>query len=146
MLLGLCDAREAPFFLRALRAEGLAVRHPDDMAAYGFHVCHDDLEDELISALGTRDTLSVLHELSLDERFETFTQQPAWRGRPVQQQLRRFAGTTAGRKSILDAALAAALSPARVPVPLRRLLDQLEARLSAARYGTHPPAGRRHSR
>ena len=129
-LLGLCDVREATYFLRALRAEGLAVECSDDMAAHGFHVCREDLEDELIRAAGPAETLRTLHELGLGEQLETFTRQPAWRGRPLQLQLRRFAGTAAGRKATVDAALAASLSPTRVPVPLRRLLDQAESRLS----------------
>ncbi len=129
-LLGLCDARETPFFLRALRAEGLAARRPEDMAMHGFHVCHDDLEDELIRALGTVETVGLLHTLGLGEQFATFCRQPAWRGRPVHQQLHRFVGTTSGRKEALAGAFAGALSPGRVPDPLRRLLDQVETHLS----------------
>jgi len=125
-VLGMCDANEAGFFRRALTAHGLTVPDTKAMGAVGFHVCDCDLEDELIRALGADQVLAVLDGLELRERFATLQQQPAWRGRPLQAQLRRFAGVAAGRKALLGAALAAALPPRQVPRPLATLLDQVE--------------------
>ncbi|MBD8871177.1 hypothetical protein [Nocardioides donggukensis] len=131
-VLGLCDAADTRFVVRALTAHGLPVEAAADLPAVGFHVCEADLEEELIRALGVDRVLAVLDRHDLRERFETFRQQPAWQGRPVSAQLRRFAGVASGRKELLAGALAAALTPDRVPGPLRRLLDDLRAALDDA--------------
>lgn len=110
------------------------------MAVHGFHVCHDDLQDELIRALGAAETVGLLRTLGVGEQFATFCRQPAWRGRPVHEQLHRFVGTTSGRKEALAAALAGALSPERVPTPWRLLLDQVETRLSPDQIGRNCPS------
>src|SRR5689334_142270 len=47
-LTGLCDAGEAPVFRKALERAGLG----SDLDEAGFYVCVEDLEDELIRALG----------------------------------------------------------------------------------------------
>ena len=54
--------------------------------------------------------------------FQTFTKQPAHRGEPREQQLRRFLGTRSGRKIRYGHLLAAALDLTRVPGPLAGLL------------------------
>lgn len=126
-VLGMCDAGEARFFQAALTAHGLAVPDSRAMGAVGFHVCDRDLEDELIRALGADQVLAVLDELELGDRFAALQQQPAWRGRSLHAQLRRFAGVASGRKALLGAALAAALSAGQVPGPLATLLDQIES-------------------
>jgi hypothetical protein len=128
-VLGLCDAGEADHVQRALSAHGLVLPDPEAMGAVGFHVCTCDLEDELIRALGADRTLAVLDDLALGDRFATLQRQPAWRGKPLQSQLRRFAGVASGRKALLDTALAAALTAQQVPRPLARLLDQVESAL-----------------
>lgn len=125
-VLGMCDAHEAGFFQRALLAHGLALADATAMGAVGFHVCDRDLEDELMRALGAERVLAVLDGLRLGDRFALLQQQPAWRGKPLQAQLRRFAGVASGRKALLAAALAAALRPEQVPRPLATLLDQIE--------------------
>src|SRR5689334_10358759 len=51
-VLGMCDAPEAPFFVRALRRIGCDVDGVEDLPAWGFQVCHRDLEDELIRDRG----------------------------------------------------------------------------------------------
>lgn len=48
----MCDAGEVSVVVRALEAEGAWIRDVDDLPSYGFFVCHADLEDELIRALG----------------------------------------------------------------------------------------------
>ncbi len=136
-VLGVCDAGEASFFARALRSLGHPVTSVQEMAALGFHVCDQDLEDELIRALGAERVIDVLTDLELLDRFATFRRQPTWSGRPVTDQLRRFAGTTSGRKALVAGALAAAMAPDQVPPPLAALVAHIEA--AAADPGAGPP-------
>lgn len=138
-VLGLCDVSEARFVRRALLAHGVAADGTAEMRTIGFHVCDRDLEDELIRALGADQVLTLLDELRLGARFATLQQQPAWRGRPLPAQLRRFAGVASGRKTLLAGAMAAALRPAQVPPPLAALLDQVE--LAVAQGPTAVPVG-----
>ncbi len=135
-VLGVCDAGEASFFARALRSVGHPVSSVQDMAALGFHVCDQDLEDELIRALGADRVIDVLADLDLMDRFATFRRQPTWAGRPVTDQLRRFAGTTSGRKALVAGALAASMAPDQVPPPLAALVADIEA--AAADCGPGP--------
>jgi hypothetical protein len=124
-VVGMCDAGEASVVARALRLDG-----PDraaELAGHGFSVCDADLEDELIRACGPDVVMDVLDRLGLGARFATFRNQPAWRGRPLRDQLHRFAGTTSGRKAMFAAALAAELQPGQVPEPLSRLLERIAA-------------------
>ena len=135
-VLGMCDAGEQGFFVQALAGLGVDVRG-ETMSAFGFHVCHADLEDELIRALGPERAASELAGLGLTSRFAQFRQQPAWRDRPLDEQLRRFAGVASGRKALLAEALAAALPAEAVPAPLADLLAQLEVALGDG--GAGPP-------
>ncbi|GAA4109883.1 hypothetical protein GCM10022415_03270 [Knoellia locipacati] len=136
-VVGLCDEREAPWFVRALDAhrEALGLAAPPTLATLsglGFHVCRRDLEDELLRALGVDGSLAVLDGLGLGAAFEAFTRQLAWQGRPVLDQLRRFGSTTSGRKELLAGAMAAALTIDATPGPLAALLDSLPAGRVAA--------------
>ncbi len=124
-LLGLCDAGEVRFVLRALDVAGRGVAHERELPSRGFFVCHADLEDELIRALGTARTVAAIEELGLGTKLATLQQQPAWQGRPLAEQLHRFCGVASGRKELLAGALAAELKPSEVPVPLRRLAERM---------------------
>jgi hypothetical protein len=128
-VLGLCDARETRYFVRALAAHCPRITDPSTMATFGFHVCGSDLEDELIRALGADRVREVLGTLGLAEGFDQFRRQPAWRNRPLHAQLQRFAGVASGRKSIFAAALAAATSLTSAPAPLQALLMQVDRAL-----------------
>ncbi|MGY1745030.1 hypothetical protein [Blastococcus sp. SYSU D00695] len=121
-VLGMCDAGEAAVVVRALGARDVA-----DLAAHGFAVCRADLEEELVRALGTDRLLAVLDRLGLAHRLAVLQDQPAWRGRPLADQLHRFAGTTAGRKELLAGALAAELTADEFPGPLRDLTGWMAA-------------------
>ena len=131
-VLGLYDAPEERFVVRALRAEGYDVADGTDLAGLGFGVCDRDLEDELIRALGPGRVEQVLAELGELDRFRAFQRQPQWRGREVSEQLRRFAGTTSGRKVLLARRLAEELDADTTPAPLAALVDEIE-RTTAAR-------------
>jgi hypothetical protein len=129
-VVGMCDEREARFFVRALdqhrRALGIEGRVTlGRLPELGFQVCRRDLEDELMRALGVDGTLAVFDELGLLETFEAFTRQLAWQGRPIWDQLRRFGTTTSGRKELLAGALAAAIGIDETPRPLAALLSSM---------------------
>jgi len=126
-VLGLYDAPEERFVVRALRREGYDVTHPGDLAGLGFVVCDRDLEDELIRALGPARVESLLTELGELERFRAFQRQPQWRGREVAEQLRRFAGTASGRKFLLARRLAEELTPETTPDTLAALVTEIES-------------------
>lgn len=124
-ILGLCDAPEARFVEQALKEVGRTVRDASDLPAYGFFVCHADLEEELIRALGTDRVVAVIAQLGLDTKLATLQQQPAWQERPLAEQLHRFCGVASGRKELLAGALAAAIRPDEAPEPLQALVDRL---------------------
>jgi hypothetical protein len=88
-LAGLCDLHEEQVFRR-----GLA-----DLEHLGFYVCVDDLEDELIRAVGPAGVVALFHSQGDLGSFRTMQSQPAWRGREPRAQLRRFLGSGATRKS-----------------------------------------------
>ena len=118
-LAGLCDAGEEGDFKRALELAGLGSNLTRaDMERLGFYVCVADLEDELIRALGAAAVERVLDAKGDLELFRTFQKQPTWRGRTAEEQLRRFIGTTSGRKIQSGAMLVDALDLDRIPRPL----------------------------
>ena len=122
-LAGLCDAREEGDFRRGLEWAGLgADLGRAAMEALGFYVCDADLEDELIRCLGAATVEQVVEAQGELGSFRTFQQQPAWRGRSSQEQLRRFIGTLSGRKTRYARLLVDALDLASVPRPLDLLL------------------------
>lgn len=122
-LAGLCDAGEEDVFRRGLERAGLGSRLTrPDMERLGFWVCDADLEDELIRALGAASVEAVLDAHGDLGPFRTFQKQPAWRGRAVEAQLRRFL-CSADRRSIRYAHLLVdALDLARMPRPLDGVL------------------------
>lgn len=122
-LAGLCDAGEEHFFRRALEHAGLGSDLTRAaMESLGFYVCDADLEDELIRSLGTASVERVVDAQGDLKSLRTFQNQPAQRGRPIDRQLRRFMGTTSGRKARYGRALVDGLDLSRVPRPLDLLL------------------------
>ena len=122
-LAGLCDAAEERDFQRGLERAGLGSHLTRaDTERLGFYVCVADLEDELIRALGAGIVVQLVDALGAVESFRTFQKQPAWQGRAIEQQLRRFLGTHSGRKIQSAPLLVEALDLAQVPRPLDRVL------------------------
>jgi hypothetical protein len=122
-LAGLCDAGEEGDFRRGLERAGHGSNlRRADMEALGFHVCVADLEDELIRCLGAAGVEQVVEAQGELGSFRTFQQQPAWRARRSQEQLRRFIGTHSGRKIRYARLLVDALDLGSVPRPLDRVL------------------------
>jgi hypothetical protein len=120
---GLCDAGEEPIFRRALERAGFgSALTPADMERLGFFVCVADLEDELIRALGTPQVEEILRANDDLHRFRMLQQMPAWRGRAVDEQLRRFMGSGGRRKIRYARFLVDGLDLDRVPRPLDSVL------------------------
>lgn len=117
-LAGLCDVGEAPVFRRALERAGFG----SDLEELGFYVCDADLEDELIRALGAPAVEGLLQANDDLHRFRTLQQMPAWRGRPTEEQLRRFMGSGSRRKFRYARILVEALDLERMPRPLDAVL------------------------
>jgi hypothetical protein len=125
-LAGLCDVGEEDLFRRGLALAGLGSPVTRvDMERLGFHVCVADLEDELIRALGPASVEAVLDSHGDLGSFRTFQKQPAWRGRSVERQLRRFMGSADRRKIRYARLLVEALEPAEVPRPLDGVLARV---------------------
>src|SRR5262249_5208884 len=98
-LAGLCDAGEEREFRRGLERAGLGSHLTRaDMERLGFYVCDAGLEDELIRALGAAAVEQVVEAEGDLGSFRTLQKQAAWRGRPVEEQLRRFLGSGGSRK------------------------------------------------
>jgi hypothetical protein len=104
---GLCDAGEERWFRRIL---GDAT-----------YVCVEDLEDELIRALGATRVEEVVDAQGELETFRNFQNQVYWRGRPVERQLRRWL-QNGGRYLRYPPLLVAAMEPDEIPRPLGRVL------------------------
>jgi hypothetical protein len=125
-LAGLCDVGEEGDFRRGLERAGLGSDLTrTEMERLGFYVCVADLEDELIRSLGAAAVEQVVDAQGDLESFRTFQKQPAWRGRPNEEQLRRFFGTHSGRKAQSAPMLVDALDLTQVPRPLDRLLTHV---------------------
>ena len=125
-LAGLCDEGEVGEFKRGLERAGLGANlSRSDMEALGFYVCVVDLEDELIRALGAAAVQEVIERQGDLRAFRTLQHQPAWRGRPTEEQLRRFFGSGASRKIRYGRLLVEALDLERVPRPLQRVLTHV---------------------
>ncbi len=128
-LAGLCDAGEERAFRRGLELAGLgspATR--SELEALGFYVCEADLEDELIRALGAAAVEEVVEAQGDLRPFRTMQKQPEWRGRPREEQLRRFMGSGGRRKIRYARLLVDALDLTQVPQPLERVLAHVRLR------------------
>jgi hypothetical protein len=126
---GLCDAAEEPVFRRALERAGLGPRLTRaEMERLGFYVCVEDLEDELIRALGAPAVEEIVRANDDLHRFRTLQQMPAWRGRALEEQLRRFMGSGGRRKIRYARLLVDALDLERVPKPLDGVLAHVAER------------------
>lgn len=108
-LTGLCDAAERRFFEAVLPVQDV-------------HVCHADLEEELVRAAGPDQAVEVVRAQGDVRAWHRFQRQPAQRDRTPEQQLRRFFSAMSGRKERYAAALVLALPADRIPTPLAAVL------------------------
>ena len=125
-LAGLCDDAEEGEFRRALDRAGLGSDMTrDEMERLGFFVCVADLEDELIRALGAAAVERVVEAQGELGAFRTLQKQAAWRGRPTEEQLRRFMGSGGRRKIRYARLLVETLELNQMPRPLELVLAHL---------------------
>lgn len=121
-LAGLCDLREEAIFRRGM-ALGRIGPTRTDLEHLGVYVCVNDLEEELIRAVGAAGA-EALFEAQGDLRwFRTFQGQPAWRGRRHDAQIYRFVRSSS-RRNLRYAQLLVEVAVARdtLPRPLDALL------------------------
>jgi hypothetical protein len=119
-LAGLCDAGEERALARGLERAGLGpISSRADLEALGFYVCEDDLEHELVRALGTAAVESIIVAEGEVRAFRTFQKQPAKRDLGLEEQLWGFMWNRKVRYAPL---LVAALDLERVPRPLDGVL------------------------
>ena len=122
-LAGLCDADAAAGVRQSLAEAGVGdARTTAEMAGLGFHVCVDDLEDELIRSVGPQGVEAVLASQGDLRSFRALQRQPAWRTRSLDDQLRRFFGSGARRSLRYARLLIDAVALDRVPQPLDAVL------------------------
>jgi len=122
-LAGLCDAGEEREFRRGLERAGFGSElGRNGMEELGFYVCVEDLEDELIRAVGAETVEQVLDHHGALGPFRTLQKQPAWRGQPLADQLRRFMGSGGSRKIRYARLLVEALELEQMPRPLDGVL------------------------
>jgi hypothetical protein len=122
-LSGLCDAAQEGDFQRSLERAGFGLQLTRvDLERLGFFVCVEDLEDELIRALGAAAVERVVEAQGDLGSFRTLQKQPAWQGRRPEEQLRRFMGSGGRRKIRYARLLVEALELTQVPRPLDRVL------------------------
>ena len=120
---GLYDAAEEPGVRGALVRAGLDPGDDRaDLERVGFFACVEDLEDELIRALGADAVLALVESRGEVGPFRTLQKQPEWRGRSLDRQLRRFLGN-ASRKIGYAPHLVDALDLGKVPRPLDMVLE-----------------------
>jgi hypothetical protein len=125
-LAGLCDAAEEREFRRGLEQAGLGSDlSRAELERLGFFVCEADLEEELIRALGADAVLRVIETNGDLGPFRTLQKQPAWHGRPTDEQLRRFMGSGGRRKIRYARFLVEALDLAAIPRPLAGVLAHI---------------------
>jgi len=123
-LSGLCDLGEENVFRRGLATAGIgSPRTRADMERLGFYVCVDDLEDELIRAIGVSKVERLIDSQGDLGSFRSLQRQPQWRGQPARAQLLRFLGSGARRKLRYARLLAGAVDLERVPHPLEGVLE-----------------------
>ena len=119
-LAGLCDAGEERQFQRGLERAGLgADLNRADMERLGFYVCVENLEHELVRAVGAETVLEVIASEGELSSFHTYQKQPAKREYSLDDQLWGFMWN---RKSRYATLLVNALDLARVPRPLDGVL------------------------
>lgn len=120
---GLYDVAEHQLVTRALADVGLGpVDDALRLEQLGFFACVDDLEDEMIRAVGERRMVEVMGEHGDLGAFRRFQRQPLQRDWSQHRQLHRFVAARAGYKARYARLLAEAVPLDAVPRPIAELL------------------------
>ena len=124
-LTGLCDVGEEVVVRRGLASAGIGPPGTRaGMERLGFYVCVEDLEDEMIRAIGTARVEALIDSQGDLGSFRSLQRQPEWRGAKAAAQLRRFLGSGASRKIRYARLLAGAAELDRLPRPLDAVLTR----------------------
>jgi hypothetical protein len=125
VLAGLYDVAEEPDVRRGLERAGLGSGSSRvELEKLGFYACIEDLEDELIRAIGAETVVDLVEARGELGPFRTLQKQPEWRGQPLDLQLRRFLGN-ARRKIDYAPLLVEALDLSKAPRPLDAVLARV---------------------
>jgi hypothetical protein len=125
-LAGLCDLAEEMVVRRGLTRAGIGSPVTrTEMEQLGFFVCTEDLEDELIRAIGVTQVEAHIDSQGDLGSFRSLQRQPEWRGQATTAQLRRFMGSGSTRKLRYARLLAGAVDLDRLPHPLEALLSRV---------------------
>lgn len=124
-LAGVYDVAEEGYFQRGLERAGLgAVLSQTDLEARGFFMCTEDLEDELIRAIGAEEVERLVEAEGGLKSFRILQRQPALRERSLSDQLRRLMGGRSGGKLRYARLMAEAVDLDRVPRALDAALER----------------------
>lgn len=122
-LAGLCDAAAEDYFRARLERAGVgAMPSRRAMGELGFFVCEQDLEDELIRALGAGSVEAIIAGQGELPSLRLLQKQPAQRLRSTHDQLHRFMGSRSQRKEHYARLMVAELDLARMPEALDAVL------------------------
>ncbi|CAN5836524.1 hypothetical protein BH23ACT4_BH23ACT4_10090 [soil metagenome] len=121
LLAGLGDIGEVAVYGRTLSRAGVSCGPSrQELEEVGFHMCVVDLEDELIRALGSAQTRSIVELPDTPGSFRSYQRQPAHRAEPLDTQLRGF---VTNWKIEYARLFVGELNLAQVPRPLQAVLD-----------------------
>ena len=115
-LAGLYDVAEAP------RVQARARRRPRAARLLRLRARPRGRADPARSA--RRRSKRLPRRTATSAAFRTLQKQPAWRGQPVEEQLRRFMGSGGSRKIRYARLLVEALEPDAAPRPLQLVLER----------------------
>lgn len=122
---GLCDADQEAQWGKWLEDAGLGQSlDRAGMEALGFFVCDQDLEDELIRAVGLTGVEHLVAAEGEDQALQTFAQQPQQAAKPRQDVIRAFFRKQ-GRKARYAPLLVDAVPAGQEPRPLTELLARV---------------------
>jgi hypothetical protein len=125
-LAGLCDVGEEDVVRRGLASAGIgSPRTRAGLERLGFYVCVEDLEDELIRAVGVARVEELVDSQGDLGSLRSLQRQLEWRGQPAGAQLRRFLGSGATRKLRYARLLTGAVDLDRMPRPLEAVLARV---------------------
>ena len=125
-LAGLCDVGEEDVVRRGLASAGIgSPRTRAGLERLGFYVCVEDLEDELIRAVGVGRVEELVDSQGDLGSLRSLQRQLEWRGQPAGAQLRRFLGSGATRKLRYARLLTGAVDLDRMPRPLEAVLARV---------------------
>lgn len=122
-LAGMCDASDEANWATALSDLGFgAGLNRAAMAALGYFVCDEDLEDELANAFGDNETVALIESQGDKPAFEKFVAQPAHAAKPLHDQLCEFLHKR-GRQIRYAPLLVDAIDTAKMPAPLEGVVN-----------------------